>query len=137
MKTFIETSIFIRFFTKDDAKKYGECANLFGLVEEGKLVPYISNIVLQEILFVLTRLYKFSKSEVTKDLRKILNLRNITLIEKTDSREALSFWEKHNIKYGDCLIATQVPKGVTLVSYDADFFKLPFLSVATPSKVSK
>jgi len=31
---------------------------------------------------------------------------------------------KYKVKYGDCLIATQIPKGVTLVSYDKDFDKL-------------
>lgn len=135
MKVFIETSVFIRFFAKDDEKKYEECVKFFSFIKEGKLNPYVSNIVLLEILFVLTRLYKFTKSEVIKDLRRILLLRDITLIEKTNSKEALFLWGKHNIKYGDCLIATQVPKGVTLVTYDSEFSKISSLSSKTPGEI--
>lgn len=135
MKVFIETSIFIRFFAKDDERKYEECVKLFSFIKEGKLNPYVSNIVLLEILFVLTRLYKFSKSEVIKDIRRILLLRNMTLIEKTNTREALSLWEKYNIKYGDCLIATQIPKNTTIVTYDADFSKISSLSSKTPGEI--
>lgn len=135
MKAFIETSIFIRFFAKDDEKKYEECVKLFNFIKEGKLTPYVSNIVILEILFVLTRLYKFTRSEVAKDLRRILLLRNITLIEKTNSKEALFLWEKHNIKYGDCLIATQIPKNTTIVTYDADFSKISSLSSKTPGEI--
>jgi len=135
VKIFIETSIFIRFFTKDDESKYEECVNLFSLIKEGKLIPYTSNVVFLEILFILIRLYKFPKSEVIKDLRRILHLRNITLMEKTNTTKALVLWQKHNIKYGDCLIATQVPKGVTLITYDRDFSRLKTLKVATPGEI--
>lgn len=137
MKVFIETSVFIRFLTRDDEKKHDECVNFFRLIQDGKLIPYTSNIAILEILFVLTRLYKFPKPEVIKVLRKILNLRNLTLIEKTNSQKALSIFEDFNIKYGDCLIASQISKGITLVTYDSDFDKLKFISSKTPEDVIK
>lgn len=124
---FLDTSIFIRFFSKDDVRKAEQCISLFKRVELGALRPYTSNIVLQEIHYVLLRRYRFPKAQILGDLQRILRLRNMTLVEKTDTPAALNMLSKYNVNYGDCLIATQIPKRVVLVSYDKDFDKLGIL----------
>lgn len=135
MKVFIETSIFIRFLVKDDDKRLEACVNLFECIEEGKFRPYISSTVITEILFVLTKIYKIPKAQVLEDIQKIFHFRNITIIEKTDTPKALSLFKEYPIKYGDCLISTQVPKGVILITYDADFSKIPSLKSRTPAEI--
>lgn len=70
-----------------------------------------------------------------KDLEKLINLRNLTLIESADTKEALRLFGTTNIKLSDCFIATQVPKSITLVTYDSDFSKIPSLNAVTPEKV--
>ncbi|MEK7617344.1 MAG: type II toxin-antitoxin system VapC family toxin [Patescibacteria group bacterium] len=135
MKVFIETSIFIRFLVRDNDKKLAECVSLFNLIEEGKLIPYISNTVISEILFVLTKIYKISKFSALGDIEKIFNFRNITVIEKTNTPGSLSLFKKYSIKYGDCLIATQVPKGVAIVTYDTDFSKIPSVKSIPPAEI--
>lgn len=132
-KVFLDTNIFIRFLTQDDPQKFHDCEKLFELVQNGKIRPYTSNIVILEIQFVLIRLYKFAKDKVLRDIDNLLSLRNLTILEKTDTRKALSVYKKHNIKYADCLIATQVPKGVKLASYDTDFSKIKRVSLSTPA----
>lgn len=134
-KVFVETSVFIRFLTADDHQKFKDCTVFFKKIEQGKLRPYTSNIVLLEILFLLTKLYKFPKTKVLKDVSQILNLRNITLIEKTDTRKALKIFNQYNIKYADCLITTQVPPKTLLATYDEDFVKLKTLKTLTPNEV--
>ena len=134
-KIFIDTSIFIRFLTKDISERYDECEKVFKLIQGGETQPYISNFVLFEIIFVLTRQYKIPKEKILKDLQQVLKMRNLTLIEKTNTREALKFYGKYNIKYGDCVIATQVPKGVVIVTYDKDFSKVPSLKSITPAEI--
>lgn len=135
MRIFLDTNIFIRFFTHDDEKMFDECKRLFTHIDQGKVIPYTSNIVLIEIVFILSRLYKFSKKEVEKGLEKVVTLRNLTLIESTDTKEALKLFESANIKLSDCYIATQVPKGVTLVTYDSDFRKISSIKSAGPKDV--
>ncbi|MBI4037592.1 PIN domain-containing protein [Candidatus Curtissbacteria bacterium] len=131
-KVFIDTSIFIRFLTQDNPEKFKDCQKFFELTEEGKIRPYTSSIVVLEIQFVLTRLYGFNKIRVLSCILELLRLRNLTLIEKTDTRKALALFKKLNIKYADCLIATQIPTGTKLVTYDEEFKKIPTLSPATP-----
>ncbi|MBI3103420.1 PIN domain-containing protein [Candidatus Daviesbacteria bacterium] len=135
MKIFIDTSVLIRFFTHDLPAKVEECEKIFEAIKEGKIKPYISNVVLMELIFVLTRQYKFKKDVVVKVLEDLLNIRNLTVIEKTNTKDALRFYKSSNIKYGDCLIATQVPQDVILVAYDKDFSKIPSLKSLTPAEV--
>lgn len=134
-KVFVETSVLMRFLTADDAQKFQDCQALFEKIEQGQIRPYISNVVILEILFLLTKLYKFPKTKVLVDLYKVLALRNLTLIEKTDTKMALNLFERFNIKYADCLIAAQVPKTTTLLTYDEDFKKLTGLKISTPLEV--
>lgn len=136
MKIFIDTSIFVRFFTHDLPDKVNECERIFEVIKDGKIKPYISNVVFMELVFVLTRQYKFKKDIVVKVLANLLNLRNLVVIEKTDIRQALRFYKKNNIKYGDCLIAAQIPKGISIVTYDKDFSKIPSLKSITPAEIS-
>lgn len=135
-KIFIETTIFIRYFTRDDEKKYFSCREVLKHVEKGGLSPYTSSTVIFEIVYVLVSLYKFPKTLVIEKLKEMLTMRNLTIIDKTDSKQAFSLFETYSIKYGDCLIATQVPKDALLITYDADFEKIPHLKVRTPDKVS-
>jgi len=134
-KVFIDTSVFVRFLTKDDPKKFTDCQSFFEQVQAGKLRPYTSNIVFLELHFVLHRLYDFPAVKVNQALEKILTLRNLTVIETTDTPQALKWHEKWGIKYPDCLIATQAKKGVVLVTYDQDFEKITTLNPKEPQEL--
>lgn len=134
-KAFIETSVFIRFLTRDNEEKYQECIKLFEQISLGKILPYTSNTVIAEIIFILKRHYNFPKKKILSAIEKLLILRNLTLIEKTDTKQALKFFAKYNIKYGDALIAAQVPIKVSLLTYDADFIKVPSLNTKMPKDI--
>lgn len=136
-RVFIETSVFIRFLTQDDLKKYKHCQRLFEAVTEGKIRPYTSNTVIMEIIFILERHYHFPKHKVLSAIDKLLLLRNLTLVEKTNTKHALALYKDHGIKYGDCLIVSQIPAEVTLISYDSDFKKIKELKTISPEELLK
>jgi len=133
-RIFLDTSVIIRFFTADDVKKFEDCKTLFEQIEEGVYVPYIANTVIMESVFVLTKLYAFPKDRVVKTIQSLLSMRNMTVVEKTDSTKALKLFSAHNVSFGDCMIASQVPAGVRLVTYDTDFSHLGLVFV-TPAKL--
>lgn len=135
MKVFIDTSIFVRFLTHDVSTKVAECERLFELIKDGKIKAYISSVVFMELVFVLTRQYKFDKETVITALTNLLTLRNLAVIEETNTKQSLLLYKEYNIKYGDCLIATQIPKEVVLVTYDSEFTKIPNLPVKTPAEI--
>lgn len=134
-KVFIDTSVFIRFLTNDDSEKFQDCLDFFTVVESGKIRPYISQVVILEIVFVLGRLYSFPKKKVLLAISQIYNIRNITVIETTKTTQALALYSKHPIKYPDCLIATQLPPRCTLVTYDNEFKKITKIAAQTPGEL--
>lgn len=132
-KVFLDSNIFIRFLTRDNEKMYHDCLNFFELIKNGKLRPYTSNIVILETIFVLTKIYKFPKQDVLKDMKLLWHLRNLTLIEVTDTKKALKYYQKYSVKYQNCLIASQVPEKIKLVTYDRDFKKIKEIQKANPA----
>ena len=134
---FIDSNIFLRYFVPDNEEKYSHCVSLFTLIDKGVLRPYTSPIILLECYFVLTRQYKFSNDRVQSALMEIAAIRNITMVNAIDTQKALKLWQKTGVKFADCLIATQVRKGVTLCTYDTEFRKIPGLLITDPSKAIK
>lgn len=133
-KILIDTNVWLRYFLEDSPAQALICQKLFEIVENGKLQPYISNITLFEIAYTLKTYYRLPISKITRILNDSLKTRNLTIIEKTDSKKALALFSKTKIKYADCLIATQIKPGMKLVTYDRDFEKLIPQQSITPSE---
>ncbi len=134
MRLFLDSNIFLRYFVPEQAGMYEECEALFKGVQDGVHQPYISPIVILECSYVLTKVYSFPLKRVAGAIRTMLSLRNLTVIELTDTRKSFTVHQATRTKLSDCLIATQVPQGVTLVTYDRDFAKLP-VKAKTPKEV--
>lgn len=134
-KIVIDTNVILRFVLNDDKNQLSEVKKLFEAIEEGQFQPYISSIILLEIHFVLTKIYKFSFDEVGDVFDRVMEMRNLTIIEKTHSIQAVEVYKKYKIKMGDCLIATQIPKGGMLVTFDKDFSKIKNLLTQTPAGI--
>ena len=134
-RVFLDSNIWLRLFTKDQSNQLESCRDLLTKIELGKLHPYISNIVLLEIAFTLKSFYKIKHNQVVKYLDTVFQTRNLTIIEKTNSKEALELHKKTGIKFSDCLIATQINSKTKLVTYDKDFFTLTPGQVTTPEKL--
>lgn len=135
MKIFIDTNVFVRFLVNDDPKQFQHVKKLFEAIEAGSIKPYTSNIVVLELVYVLTRIYKVKRSKALDDINTLLQLRNLTVVEKSNTKKALKWANEVNIKYADLLIATQVPAEVTLCTYDKEFNKIPNFKVVNPSKI--
>jgi len=132
-KLFLDTNIWLRFILEDNEQAQ-DCRKLIEQIEAGKFRVYTSTIVMMEINYVLTAIYKIKTHKAVKDLEAILKTRNLTLLEKTDFSKALRFYRQSRIKLADCLIASQLARGMILVSYDRDFKKLA-VSLKQPAEL--
>lgn len=133
-KIFLDSNIWIRYFLHDNSQ-FEEVEKLIVAIEEGKFSPYTSAIVLLEICFVLQSYYKYPKSNLEPYLEAVLKLRSLTTIEKTNTDKALSYFHEHNIKFSDCLIASQIPKDMILVTFDKEFDKIKAVSSKAPAEL--
>ena len=136
-KLFLDTNVWVRYLIKDEPKQFVTVKNLLALVEEGKYQPYISSIVLLELSYVLKSVYSFAFSEIVDALESVVAVREITIIEATNSALALAFFKTHKIKFTDCLLASQIRKDIILVTFDEELRKIKKLTIKTPEEVSK
>ena len=134
-KIFLDSNIFLRFLVPEDSKSFQGCQQIFERIAQGTIFPYTSDIVITEVIFTLIRTYKFAKTEIIKDVLLVFELRNMVVIEKTDTKKAFGYYKQLNIKFGDCLIATQIPQGVIICTYDQEFEKIPGIKTTTPTKL--
>ena len=136
MKIFIDTNIWVRFFIQDVADQYEVTKSLLTKVEAGELKAYTSTIVLLELQFVLQKIYKLSLPGILEVFEIIQKVRGMSVIERTNFDLALKFYRKYRVKLPDCLIASQLPKNVTLVSFDEELSKIKEVTVKKPQEVS-
>ncbi len=137
MNVCIDTNVCLRFLIGDDDKKLTSTKQFFESAQQGELRLYISSIVLLEIYWVLSSLYKYSKRQAQNALQKIMLIRNLVIVDSTDFRAAFVLHKKTGVKLADCLIATQVGKGIVLCTYDTEFKKFSFLTSAEPGDIVK
>jgi len=135
VRVFFDSNVWIAYLTQRNETEFKSVNQLINLVKDGKIIPYTSNIVFLEVFFVLVSLYKFNKLTVGKDLTSLFDLRNLIVVEKTDTRKAFEYCQQFQIKLADAFIATQIPEKVTLSTFDKEFKKLAFLESATPSEI--
>lgn len=127
MKTvFLDTNIFLRFFTEKESRQGRECRQLFLLMEKNKLKGVICAVVLLEIYFTLKSFYRYATHACAKRLERILELRNLKIDDRFDYAKALELIMKKGVKFNDCLIASLkfFETGGVIISYDRDFDKL-------------
>ena len=127
MKYFLDTNIFLRYFTDEHQNKiYKECTELIKLIKFNKINATTSHLVIAEVVWTLQSSYQATKEQVVKVLQLIESL-GLTYLESVNSGVANELFKTKSVKYIDVLIASNPlvqSKKMVIVSYDKDFDKL-------------
>ena len=119
MAALLDTNVIIRFLTGDDEKLFAKSVAIFRKIERGETEAVILDTVLMEVLFVLTKLYGFPKSEVVRDLKALLTLPGVVNADKVVLAEALTIHEEKNLDFVDALICAKSRlQGYGFLSFD-------------------
>lgn len=127
MKYFIDTNIFLRYFTAESQSKVlSDCSELIKKIRLGQLKCSTSHLVLAEIVWTLPSSYNSTKKEVLRVLKSIISF-NLKFDDRTNNEIANKMFEQYSVKYIDALIASNPDiqsKKMTVISYDKDFDRL-------------
>ena len=124
---FVDTNIFLRYLTGDDAVKAEASYHLFQSVSRGEETLFATEAIVSEVVFVLTSRrgpYRLGHEEARDRLLPVLTLRNLRISQKGVYLRALNlFAESPSLDFEDALsVAHMERKGLTeIVSYDRDF----------------
>jgi len=100
-------------------------------------LPYISVITFLEIHYLLLKNYDLSFGKWKKVAEAILEVRNLVVVDRTDLVSGLENHFETKIKLADYLIASGLPKGGVLVSWDKDFAKMRGVNFLSPEQAVK
>ena len=132
---FIDTNLFLRYFTRDDEEKAQNVLELLKRVEKNEEKVITSSLVMFEVIFTLESFYKVSREEIKELLYPILDLKGLKLSDKEIFRDALDlFTQKKKLSFADAFNTSfAIKKGVKeIYSYDKDFDKLEGIERVTP-----
>ena len=117
---FIDTNLFIRYFTNDDPEKADRVEKLLAEAAKGKLKLVTTEMVIAEIVWVLESAYSLKNTDITPLIRGILATPGIEVINSIQVARAIELYESINIDFIDGYIAAVMEKqGITeLYSFD-------------------
>ncbi len=131
---FVDTNIFLRFLTRDDALQYQACKKLLEKAHAGKIKLITSAIVIFEVLWTLQSYYNEQKEQIVEKITSLLDFPNLEVENKEIFHEALAIWQQENVSFNDVFnYVWMQKKGIKkLYSFDKDFDKLPLVSRILP-----
>lgn len=127
MSKYLDTNILARFYEGEErAKLY-----INKLKSDGEEV-IIPAIVIEEMVWLMTRFYKAPKNEIIDFQRSVIGMTGVSVVYEYSLKRALKTFEEANIKFNDCVVYSYTKKGDEVVSYDRDFDKLPDIKRVEP-----
>jgi predicted nucleic-acid-binding protein len=120
----IDSNYILRFFTLTPKEHFEISKKLFEEIAKGEIQAIISEGVVMEVYFVLSKFYKWEKEKIIKKLISVLELKNIVNEDKPVLILTLNILKKHNIDFIDALLCAKANYyGYEVRSFDGDIKK--------------
>lgn len=132
--TFLDTSLLIRYFSGDNPHKADRCEKLFQRAKAGHLTLWVSPLVIAETVWVLSKKYLMSRTDLGEKIRRLLNTSHILCDEAPLMLAAVNLYESSAMSFIDAYHAIVLPaRGISeLYSYDTDFDHIPGITRREP-----
>jgi predicted nucleic acid-binding protein len=121
----VDANVIIRFLVRDDETLYQRSEMIMTSILEGRQEAIITDIVIAECVYVLQRLYKVPRDEISKHLRAILSYPGVAKENHTVVAKAFNLYEHHNVSFVDAMCAAlALERGGSLATFDTRLAKL-------------
>ena len=132
---FVDTNVFLRFLTNDDATKARRAEALFKKAIAGKVRLETSLLVIAEIIWTLESFYRLAKADIAQKVGKILNTPNLECPSADLVLEALDIYVTKNVDFIDAYHGVMLREAgmLKILTYDKKHFeRMDWLSVVEP-----
>ena len=100
----IDTNVLVRYLVQDDKRQAAAASKIFEHVSD--INPaFINNIVMCEVVWVLSRAYKYERKIIAETTERILSTSGIEFENAEGIRKAIRHYKKGNADFSDYLIA--------------------------------
>jgi predicted nucleic-acid-binding protein len=101
--TGLDTNVLVRFIVRDDPVQVARADALLDLFTQ-EMPGFISLVAFAELFWVLNRVYRMPKSELTRCLWRLLNSGDLRIENHACVYQALQRYEIEKVDFADCLI---------------------------------
>ena len=126
-RTVVDANVILRFLLKDNEQLYGIAEDFFESVLKGRRFAYIPEAVIAEVVYVLEKLYKVNRSDISDTLGELLQVKYVKTCKKDTLMKALNIYSSNKIDFVDCLICAY-GEDYEVISFDKDVSKCLDLS---------
>ena len=106
MPRFVDTSVLVRYFTRDDLRR-ADVAE--AIIDSDELV--VSGVILSETAYVLHRTYGYSRRDITGALIQFILRENVQMVDMPKELAAVALGKAQastRLSFGDALILAQM-----------------------------
>lgn len=115
----IDTNVLVRYLVQDDKRQAAAATKIFSGVSEANPV-FVNNIVMCELVWVLSRAYKYEKNLITGVIEQLLTTADVEFESADILRKALRRYSKGKGDFADYLIAEINRENGASVTYTFD-----------------
>jgi predicted nucleic acid-binding protein len=122
----VDTNILLRYLTNDEPTLAAAAQRLFERLKSGEVVLHIPFITVAETIFTLQSYYGIDRSDIGRELLKVLNARGVVLTCPAWVLDAVDEYRTKDVSFGDaCLAAEARTTGCEIASFDKGLSKFP------------
>ena len=107
---FIDTNLFIRYFTNDDPQKADRVELLLTQAAKGKIKLITTEMVLAEVVWGLESYYDLEKLRIAEMLKAILATPGLEVLNGKIVQNAIPYYAQQNIDFVDAYIVALMQK---------------------------
>ena len=124
-KIFVDTNVFIRYFTNDVPELADKAEKLFKRAIDSKVFLVTNELVIAEIVWTLQSFYKVSKKDIKEMIEGIIGTENLFVENCSMVLNAMEYYTEGNVDFLDgCIISYMEEKGMKKVfTFDKRHFK--------------
>ena len=123
---FLDTNIFLRFFLKENELVFRRLEKLFSEIISGNIIGVTNAMIIAEVVWVLSRSYKWNKENICDNIEFILITPNIRFKDKAILVNAVNVYKEKNIGFIDAYNYSYMKANSIdeIYTFDRDFDEL-------------
>ena len=122
---FPDTNFILRYLLRDNEVHFSAANDFFEKVRTGKQSAIISESVLVESLYVLTKYYAVSRQDSAKSLSGLFHYKGVINSDKDSLLKGLELFSSTSLDPVDCILAARsAVDGVTVMTFDKSLKKV-------------
>lgn len=121
----LDTNAFLRLLLNDIPEQADKVSQVISKAKQSKVRLSVPQIVIFEIVYVLTKFYKFPKDKIIDKVETILKSPHLDIQDQNIFLPALQLYAKQNLSFVDCFLLSQAKESnASIFSFDKELLKL-------------